>query len=493
MSIVVERSPRSLRLSSSRQAALLIVVVAAVLAAVWMMRSGGPPVKGADASIDLGEPKQEVVLSAAKQSAAGLTTEPCERRPFVTHRVVSGRIAYDEARHVTVRLPVDGVVREVLVKPGDAVPQGAVLAVVNSPAVGTARADVMRRKSEWEIATRRSQWESQVATNVDDLVALLKNRPPLASVEQSVERKTLGDYREKVVSAYSRLLLAEALSKQLQSLAEQGIAEGRTVRERTSNRQVAESAFRAACEQAAFDARQNSTTSETATDDAMRRLQIAESHLGTLIGRKESEGEVDGAALSILEIRAPIAGTVEERRVTAAERIAAGADLFVVADSSELWVTADIRERDWNVIGLRPGDEVQVQIPALANRRLSARVHYIGRMVGGVTHTLPLVASIDNSKRELRPGMFARVSVPDARTPDAADVAVVRTAALFDRDGRKCVFVEVEPGRYRSTPIDVGRESDEWTEVKKGVEPGEKVVVEGTFLLKSELLLESEE
>ncbi|MCC7421064.1 MAG: efflux RND transporter periplasmic adaptor subunit [Planctomycetaceae bacterium] len=492
MSVVTQPPIRSFRLAS-RPTILLVVGAATVLVALWWALSEGPPSKGSGAASDPDEPKQEVVLSPAKMSAAGLKIEPCERRPLVNHRVVSGRIAYDEARHVTVRFPVDGVVREVLVKPGDAVQQGAVLAVINSPAVGTARADVMRRKAEWEIASRRAEWESQVATNVEDLVGLLKNRPPLTSVEQSVDRKTLGDYREKVISAYSRLLLAETLSKQLQSLAEQGIAEGRTVRERTSNRQVAESAFRAACEQAVFDARQNSTTSETAADDALRRLQIAESHLGTLIGRKEVETKSDGDSLSILEIRAPIAGTVEERRIAAAERIAAGADLFVVADSSRLWVAADIRERDWNVVSLRPGGEIQVQIPALGNRRFSATVHYIGRVVGEMTHTLPLVASIDNSRRELRPGMFARVSVPEASAQDAADVPAVRTAALFERDGQKCVFVETEPGRYRSTPVEVGRQSEEWTEVKTGVAPGDKVVVEGVFVLKSELLLEAEE
>lgn len=492
MSPATERLAGSFLVNSRLRVAFLIVAAAVVAGAVWLTRKDASPSQAPDAAADSGDLKQEVLLSTAKQAAARLRVEPCERRSLVNHRVVSGRIAYDEARHVTVRLPVDGVVREVLVKPGDSVPQGAVLAVVNSPAVGTARADVMRRKSEWEIASRRSEWESRVATNVEDLVELLKSRPPLTSVEQSVDRKTLGDYREKVVSAYSRLLLAETLSKQLQSLAEQGIAEGRTVRERTTNRQVAESAFRAACEQAVFDARQNSTTSETATEDAVRRLQIAESHLGTLIGRTEVGTESDGASLSILEIRAPIAGTVEERRIAAAERITAGADLFVVADSSRLWVTADIRERDWDAVSLHPGDEVQVQVPALANRRFSAKVHYVGRMVGGVTHTLPLVASIDNSRRELRPGMFARVSVPDAHARESAGVTAVRTAALFERDGQKSVFVEVEPGRYRCAAIEVGRQSDEWTEVKKGVEPGEKVVVEGTFVLKSELLLEAE-
>jgi cobalt-zinc-cadmium efflux system membrane fusion protein len=470
-----------------------MATAAAVLGAFWMARRDIPVANGSGVPAELGEPKQEVVLGAAKLSAAGLRTEPCELRPLVNHRVVSGRIAYDDTRHVTVRLPVDGVVREVLVKPGDSVQQGAVLAVVNSSAVGTARADVLRRKAEWEIASRRSEWESKVASNVEELVELLKNRPPLASVEQSVERKTLGDYREKVVAAYSRLLLAETLSKQLQPLADQGIAEGRVVRERTSNRQVAESAYRAACEQAVFDARQNSTTSETSAEDAKRRLQIAESHLVTLIGRNEPVIESEAVELSTLEIRAPIAGTVEERRIAAAERIVAGADLFVVADSSKLWVAADLRERDWGVVSLAPGDELQVQIPALANRRVSATVHYIGRTVGGVTHTLPLVASIDNSQREMRPGMFARVSVPDARVQDAADVPSVRTAALFERDGQKCVFVEVEPGRYRCAVIEAGRPSEEWTEVRKGVEPGEKVVVEGVFLLKSELLLEAEE
>ncbi len=123
-----------------------------------------------------------------------------------------------------------------------------------------------------------------------------------------------------------------------------------------------------------------------------------------------------------MQLRAPFAGTIEARHFTPSERVAAGDGLLTLADTTTLWVAADLREREWNALVLKPGDEIRVEafIPGAAP--LVARVHFVGREVDPATNAIPLVAVIDNADGQLRPGMFVRVAVPLAESREALTV-----------------------------------------------------------------------
>lgn len=68
-----------------------------------------------------------------------------------------------------------------------------------------------------------------------------------------------------------------------------------------------------------------------------------------------------------------------------------------------------------------------------------------------------------------------------------ASVAVP-TGAIQRLGGRETVFIELEEGVFQARTISVGRSDGEWTEVTAGLDPGERTVIRGSFILKSELM-----
>lgn len=161
-----------------------------------------------------------------------------------------------------------------------------------------------------------------------------------------------------------------------------------------------------------------------------------------------------------------------------------------MADTSTLWVYADLREREWKALILKPGDEIRVEPSTLGKKTLSARVHFVGREVDPLTNAIPLVAVIDNADGELRPGMFVQVAVPLAASREALTVP---ESAVLEHDQRTFVFSPDGDGGFRRIDIILGLRMNGIVEVISGLSAGEQVVSRGGFYLKSELLLEGEE
>ncbi len=469
-------------------------VVLGVLAGGWYVVHQLDTGSAAFATQASAEPEAVVdgplVLAPAKVAAAGLTIEPVTERPLQHVHTVPGRLRYNAASHVNVKAPVGGILVESLVKPGDSVEAGQLLAVINSPEIGVARADVLKRETELQLAQRRAEWQRQVTGNLRQLFQQLDAENDVRVVEESLTDKPLGTYRRALLSSWYELLLARRLAAAARPLARQGSIPARTLQERETQRQVADANFRAERDQAEFDARQDLDKAMAEVADAARRLQIARRHVETLLGYAEPPARTDASsALSRLEIRAPFAATLESLNYAPTERVAPGDSMFVLADTSTLYVEADIRENDWAATSLKPGQQIRVTAPAIVDQTFEATVHYIGREVDVATNSVPLVAILDNASGRLRPGMFVRVSVPmgTARTATA-----VRPQSLMQHDNQQFVFVALDTHKFQRVGVQTGLHTDEWIEVVSGLEPGQQVVSDGAFLLKSELLLEGE-
>lgn len=486
-------------------AIVFLVVVAGGGYLVWSRWSPGSDVAGPDAagrseSVATAEETtsaaETVTLPEGKYRAAGIELVEANRRMLQHHHVVPGRLAYDDRRHVEVKVATAGILSDVRVKPGDRVQTGDVLATLSSPEVGTARADVKLRESEYALATRRLEWAGEIWSNVQGLVDALQHRRPMGEIERDFENRTFGDYREELVAAYSRFLLAESLAAGVESVARTGSVSQRMLSERASERQSAEASLKAACEQALFDARQQRDQAEMAAEDARRRLEIARHHVTALLGYEEVEpkrpadSDTTARPLSLVEVQAPFSGTIEQRMFSATERVAQGESLFVLADTSRLWVRADIREQDWEALNLEESDEVIVETPAIPGGRFPATVYYVGREVDPETNAVGLIAALGNGDGQLRPGLFARVVLP---VGEPREVLTVPAAAVVDHEGAAFVFVEAGERTFRRVDVETGDQDGEWLEIVSGLEPGARVVTSGAFYLKSELLLEGEE
>ena len=434
-----------------------------------------------------------VVLLESKRANVAVRTVSVEKHELHRTRQVSGRVRYDDARHIEIKAASDGILTKVLVKPGDTVQAGQVLATLHSPEVGAARADVLKRKSELELAERAAQWQAQTHENLQTLLKAIRQRTSMKQLEADFESRPLGDHRATLFTAYSRLLLAETSLSNIKAAAESGAVSGRTLLEQANAKEAAEAGLRGLCEQSAFDARRLHEEATAHAADAKRRLDISRQHVTALLGYKENSRPSDAdreTRLSLVDCQAPFEGTIERKQFSAAERVKGGEMLFVLADTRHLWIAADLREQDWDALRLKPGQEVLVESPAFGHRTLTARVQFVGREVSPESNAVPLIAEIDNSDGLLRPGMFVRVTIS---LDQPASVLAVPSAAVVEHEQHKFVFVPgSRDGEFIRKNIEAGRDDGEWVEVLGGLSPGARVVSQGAFVLKSELLLERE-
>ena len=429
-----------------------------------------------------------VTIDEQKLASLELRVEPAQVQPLQVYDVVPGRLRYDETRHVDIRAAANGILVQVRVTPGDQVTQGQVLAIVSSPEVGTARTDVHHCHENWELAVKKQDWEREIGANLAALIDELKSRVPVGDLEKRFRGKTLGKGREVLFTAYSRFLLAEELWKRSEG-AGQSVLPAATLAERKAERRSAEAALQAACEQSSFDAAREIRVAEIEAGDVLRRLNIAREQLTTLLGYSPDPVPMeatDGEILSRVELRAPFAGTIEERNVAPSERIKTSDTIMVLADTRVLWVAADVREQDWRALSLAAGQEVSVEVPALAGRKFDARIRYIGRQVATETNSVPLVAEISNAERLLRPGLFVRVALPFGAPKKAL---AVPSEAVVSHEGAKFVFVRTDPRTFKRSDVNTGLQTDAQVEIVSGINVGAQVVVRGAANLKAEMLL----
>lgn len=432
-----------------------------------------------------------LTLSSGKLEAAQFEAAPAESRPIQHVHTVPGRIRYDDAKHVDVKAPMDGILAEMLVTPGEQVESGQLLAVLRSAEIGQARAEILKRQQQCEIATQMLQRESTLAKNLALLSSMLDEGKPMETIEASFNNLALGSYRQDILTAYSKMRLSSELLAKIEPLANSGSVAGRVLRERESERQVTETAFRTARDQATFAANQSKLKAEAELAEADRQLNLAWQSVDNLLGYKEDRQKVNLSnedALSRLEVRAPMAGSVESRGFAGNERVTRGSSLIVLANTDSLYVAASIRENDWTAVTLQPGTKLSVIVPALKDRVFEASIRYVGREVQSDTNSIPLVATIPNAEGLLRPGMFVRVAIPIGPPRQALSV---KPESVIQHDNQQFVFVDLTGGSFKRVDVSTGLASDEWIEVTHGLSVGQRVVTHGAFLLKSELLLKA--
>jgi cobalt-zinc-cadmium efflux system membrane fusion protein len=474
------------------------LLVLAFMGGGWMVmhhiNSGGGTAEVSELTEVAGSaiPADTLVLPEGKLIAAKLESVAAQPQIVQHAHTVPGRLRYDQTKRVDVKAPMDGIFTELVVTPGDHVVAGDLIAVLRSPEIGQARAEILRRQKERDIARQVLQRESTLAQSVQKLSAMLDQGKPVEAIESEFSDQALGVYRQEILSAYSKLRLANELIAKVRPLVESGSIAGRTMREREGERQLAETAFRTARDQAAFTAGQATLKAEADVAQAERQLNLAWQFLETLLGYKENKDTVnlsDDEALSRLEVRAPFSGSVESQGFANNQRVMRGDSLIVLANTDSLTVEASIRENDWSAVALQPGEEVSVMVPALDGRTFPATVRYFGREMRTDTNSVPLVAEIENGEGVLRPGMFVRVTVPIGEPRQALSI---KPESLLQHENTTFVFVDMSDGTFKRVGVSTGQASDGWVEVTEGLAPGQLVVTKGAFLLKSEMLLQGE-
>lgn len=178
-----------------------------------------------------------------------------------------------------------------------------------------------------------------------------------------------------------------------------------------------------------------------------------------------------------------IAGTVIDRTALLGRMVDADKPLFIVGDLGRLWLIVHAFERD--ALRVRAGVVARVTFPALPGQATSGTVTNVGSRVDPTSRTVDVRIEIDNPSGVLRPGMSASALVPIGDT--AQNVVTVPVEAVQRQPEGWCVFIpRAEPGVFEIRHVGRGRDLDGEVEVLTGLNAGERVVVDGAFLLKAE-------
>jgi cobalt-zinc-cadmium efflux system membrane fusion protein len=437
-----------------------------------------------------------VTLPQQKLESAGIQVATARESSFQPTRTLAGRLDYDQDRHVAVKSACQGILTKILVRPGNRVTAGQVVAIVSSPQLGNARSIAAKGLAELKLARTQFQWQKSLCEGVEELVGLIRDGKSPDDIEQRLKNEALGEYREKLVSAYTRSRLATQLAVSSRDAASRGAVSGRLQQQRESEQQASEAAVEGVLEQSLFEAKQLCKVSEAKLADAELQLKISLQELNTLLGPAAKEvsvadlGNLNSDLLSQVHLVSPIEGTVEERLLSATERVSAGDTIFTIADTTHLWAVADIREHDWSAINVEVGQKVQVATPAIPNETYDGRILIVGRRIDPATGAAPLIAALQGSDSRLRPGLFIRMTVPAG--PSRTSLAVPQQAVVVHED-KAFVFVPESERNYRRVDVEVGATGNGLTEITSGLNPGDQIAVAGVFKLKSELLLAGEE
>lgn len=227
-------------------------------------------------------------------------------------------------------------------------------------------------------------------------------------------------------------------------------------------------------------AEQDYLTARAGAETAAITLAAARQRLSAL-GLSPSEiKNLDRQPFSLgrLEVRSPIAGRVIGREAVRGELLAAEKEVFSVADLSSVWVELPVYAADLSLV--REGQPVS--LTGQGGRAADGRVVSAGATLDPQTGAARVVAALDNSDGEWRPGDFGSGTIQAGG--EMADIAVP-ASALQVLNGETVVFVRNDEG-FEPRVVEVGRRNSRFTEIIFGLFAGEQVATGNTFLLKAE-------
>lgn len=291
-----------------------------------------------------------------------------------------------------------------------------------------------------------------VAARVTQLTAQPGDRVSAGQALAELTSPELGRARAEYLSADARLRLAEGVLERKRGLAAEKIVPLREVQE-----------------------------AESAAAEARAALRSARAAIGAFGVDPPTEDD-DSAASSAFVLRSPVAGSVIERTAVLGQMLEPARAAFRIGDLSTLWLTVHAFERD--AVRVESGVNARLVFSALPGRDFRGSVTMVGRQVDRESRTVPIRIDVGNAGGVLRPGMSATAFFPVGGS--GARILSVPIAAVQRVRNEWCVFLPRDAGSFEIRRIGRGRDLAGEVEVVSGLRAGEKIVVDGAFLLKAE-------
>ena len=374
---------------------------------------------------------------------------------------------------------VGGIVRRGLPELGQNVSAGQTVAVIFSDDFAQTQSRYIALRTETENA-RRNYERAQRLVEI--------NQPGRGEAEQAARQRK---------AAEASLVEARNRYERTTRLIRIGAASREDLDQDTTKLRTAEAELE--------EARQRETRAQlllpigpevrAASEEAANKLRTAESELAAtrqrLLLYGLPPGRVDALrtasqVTSELAVPAPISGTITARSANLGEVVDANKELVRITDLSSVWVIAQVYERD--LARLRVGSGASVTSEAFPDNIFRGHITYIDPQLDEATRTGKVRIELSNPGRSLKIGMYVR-AVFGALGDAERTSPVVPASAVQNVNGQQVVFLPTaDPNVFAMRPVRLGAESEGRYIVHEGINVGDRVVTNGSFMLRAEWL-----
>jgi cobalt-zinc-cadmium efflux system membrane fusion protein len=417
---------------------------------------------------------------------AGIEVERVRRRAMSATLEVPAEVEFDATSLTRVAPLVAGVVREVPAELGSIISVGDLLAVIDSPVLGEAKSQFIERKQDLKLAEADLERVSTIFRGIQQMLKVCTSDVETEQVLEALAESPVGDAKARLLRAHAALQLARLEAKRAATLQKQKITSEQKYQTAQSALVAAKAEFVALREEINFKADQERLSAERGVEVARSALEAVERrlHILGLNGKQiDSIGTEPDEQLSRFELRSPVAGRVIERDVAVGESVKADDKLFIIVNTSEMWLMADVYERD--LLQLRTGLPVHFTVDGMPGMSFEGNVTWISSQVSDRTRTVRLRAELPNSDGLLRAKMFGQARIVLHKNEEVVSIP----ADAVQTDGCcQLVFVQESETVFEPRKIALGASANGFVEVLRGLNVGEAVASVGSFLMKTEIL-----
>lgn len=212
---------------------------------------------------------------------------------------------------------------------------------------------------------------------------------------------------------------------------------------------------------------------QTSARRKLMALGLSEQDVSSLANEDES-------TLTHYTIRAPFDGVITKKHLSKGEWVKEDQEIYLIVDLSNVWVEIIVYANDLDAVYLGQKAVVKADSP---NLEAEGKVSYVGPLVGEDTRTARARVVIPNADGKWRPGLFAKVELV---RHNSSPPLVVRNEAIQTHQNKPVVFVEYDD-QYEARPVTLGKANDKFSEILRGLAPGERYVIGNSFVLKAEM------
>jgi RND family efflux transporter MFP subunit len=425
--------------------------------------------------------EQKITLTPAQLEAAGLKIvtvgETLER--VALEETTTGVVRANEYKETPVISQVSGVVKSINADLGQFVRRGQTVAVVASEELATVQSKYLSLKAELNEAEKR-----------------YRRALDLSEISEE-SRNELDKQTANLKAAQARLAEAKSNYQRSEKLVEIGARSRREFEQVTTELKVAEANLTEAEKRLtrAKELLKINPVRKNEIDQFLTKVRNMQADLASvrekLLVLGLSKGRVNSLnsprqISSNLPIPAPVTGTITERIANLNEVISMNGKIAEITDLSTIWVIGQVYEKDLGK--LRVGSGASITSDAYPGELFRGNISYIDPNLDEKTRTAQVRIELANPGQKLKIGQFVNVAYATIGGSEKT-APLVPKSAVQTIGSRKIVFQATnDPKTFILRPVRIGQEKENAYPVIEGIFVGDKVVTDGSFLLRAEFL-----